>query len=153
MTSIASGGSQLAQSDVVSCQEAYKRLGQGLASVYPEWWTKVTARARAALGIPDAQVAPVLTASYSTLLSAVSAPQEVLFQSALIKSFNDGVRIQAQVSGSDTYLLSLSLAQAEYQQRTGLSTMGRLAEQLLPVLRNALEGLLYGLFPLLFLLL
>jgi len=152
-TFIASGGWELPRSDVVSCQEAYQRLGQGLASIYPEWWTKVTARARAALGIPDAQVAPVLTTSYSTLLAAVSAPQEVLFQSALIKSFNEGVRIQAQLSGSDTYLLSLSLAQAEYQQRTGLSTMGRLAEQLLPVLRNALEGLLYGLFPLLFLLL
>src|SRR5579884_6467 len=152
-TFIASGGGEISRSDVVSCQEAYQRLGQGLASIYPEWWTKVTERARAALGIPDAQVAPVLTTSYSTLLSAVGAPQEVLFQSALIKSFNDGVRIQAQVSGSDTYLLSLSLAQAEYQQRTGLSTMGRLAEQLLPILRNALEGLLYGIFPLLFLLL
>lgn len=152
-THISSGGGELSRPDVVSCQEAYQRLGQGLAMIYPDWWTKLSARTRAGLGIPDPQVEPVFTTSYNTLLAAAGTPQEILFQSALIKSFNEGIRIQAQSAGSDTYLLSLTLAQAEYQQRTGLSTMGRLAEQLLPVLRNALEGLLYGIFPLLFLLL
>ena len=96
---------------------------------------------------------PVLTTSYQSLLNVSATPQEILFQSAMIHSFDEAIQLQAKLTGSDAYLMGLTLAQAQYQQRTALFTMGQLAQRLLPVLRSAVEGILYGLFPLLMLLL
>jgi conjugal transfer mating pair stabilization protein TraG len=153
-TSIAADGSAIVGSpDVVSCAQGYQRLQAGLNRIYQGWWGRFIQALAGARGLRPEEVEPILTLSYQSLMNVATTPQSILFQSAMIHSFDDAIQLQAKLTGSDSYLLALSLAQAQYQQRTGLFTMGQLAQRLLPVLRSAVEGLLYGLFPLLMLLL
>ena len=153
-THIAAGGSQIEGApEVVTCTEGYSRLTAGLNSIYNSWWGRFVQSLAGARGLDPTQIDPIVTVSYQSLMNVATTPQSVLFQSAMIHSFDEAIQLQAKLTGSDTYLLALTLAQAQYQQRTGLFTMGQLAQRLLPVLRSAVEGLLYGLFPLLMLLL
>ncbi len=153
-THIAQDGSEIEGiPDVVSCADGYNRLQAGMNVIYNTWWSRFVQALSGSRGLEPDQVAPLMTLSYQSLMNIATTPQQVLFQSAMIHSFDEAIQLQAKLTGSDTYLLALTLAQAQYQQRTGLFTMGQLAQRLLPVLRSAVEGLLYGLFPLLMLLL
>jgi conjugal transfer mating pair stabilization protein TraG len=153
-THIAPDGSEIEGiPDVVNCAEGYQRLTAGLNAIYNSWWGRFVQALAGSRGLEPVQVDPILMLSYQSLMNVATTPQQVLFQSAMIHSFDEAIQLQAKLTGSDTYLLALTLAQAQYQQRTGLFTMGQLAQRLLPVLRSAVEGLLYGLFPLLMLLL
>jgi len=153
-THIAPDGSEIeGVPDVVSCTQGYQRLQAGLNRIYQSWWGRFVQALAGARGLQPQEVDPIVTLSYQSLMNLATTPQSVLFQSAMIHSFDEAIQLQAKLTGSDTYLLALTLAQAQYQQRTGLFTMGQLAQRLLPVLRSAVEGLLYGLFPLLMLLL
>jgi len=153
-TYIAADGSEIEGApDVVSCDQGYLRLQAGLNRIYQGWWAQFVQALAGARGLQPQAVNSILTLSYQSLMNLATTPQSILFQSAMIHSFDEAIQLQAKLTGSDTYLLALTLAQAQYQQRTGLFTMGQLAQRLLPVLRSAVEGLLYGLFPLLMLLL
>ena len=153
-THIAPDGSEIEGiPDVVSCAQGYERLTTGLNYIYNGWWGRFVQALAGSRGVEPGEVDSIVTLSYQSLMNVTTTPQSILFQSAMIHSFDEAIQLQAKLTGSDTYLLALTLAQAQYQQRTGLYTMGQLAQRLLPVLRSAAEGLLYGLFPLLMLLL
>lgn len=153
-TYIAPDGSEIEGTpDVVNCADGYNRLQAGMNAIYHGWWGRFVQALSGSRGLESDQVGSIMTLSYQSLMNIATTPQQVLFQSAMIHSFDEAIQLQAKLTGSDTYLLALTLAQAQYQQRTGLYTMGQLSQRLLPVLRSAVEGLLYGLFPLLMLLL
>ncbi|MEW6682646.1 MAG: conjugal transfer protein TraG N-terminal domain-containing protein [Nitrospirota bacterium] len=153
-THIAGDGTEIQGTpEVVTCAEGYSRLTAGLNAVYTGWWGRFVQALAGARGLQPAAVDSVMTTSYQSLMNVAATPQAILFQSAMIHSFDEAIQLQAKLTGSDAYLVGLTLAQAQYQQRSALFTMGQLAQRLLPVLRSAVEGLLYGLFPLLMLLL
>lgn len=153
-THIAGDGTEIQGTpEVVTCAEGYNRLTAGLNAIYTGWWGRFVQALAGARGLQPAAVDSVMTTSYQSLMNVASTPQAILFQSAMIHSFDEAIQLQAKLTGSDAYLIGLTLAQAQYQQRSALFTMGQLAQRLLPVLRSAVEGLLYGLFPLLMLLL
>ncbi|MFZ5862416.1 MAG: conjugal transfer protein TraG N-terminal domain-containing protein [Nitrospirota bacterium] len=153
-THIAGDGTEIQGTpEVVTCAEGYSRLTAGLNAIYTGWWGRFVQALAGARGLQPTAVDSVITTSYQHLMNVAATPQAILFQSAMIHSFDEAIQLQAKLTGSDAYLIGLTLAQAQYQQRSALFTMGQLAQRLLPVLRSAVEGLLYGLFPLLMLLL
>ncbi|MFQ5779185.1 MAG: conjugal transfer protein TraG N-terminal domain-containing protein, partial [Nitrospiria bacterium] len=153
-TLIAADGSEITgHPDVVKCVAGYQRLRNGMNRIYGTWWNRFVRSVSGARDLPAVDVEPVLTLSYQRLMNIAATPQEIIFQSAMIHAYDEALELQAKATGSTEELLGMTLAQAEYQQRTGLFTMGRMARHLLPALRSVVEALIYGIFPFLLLML
>ncbi|MFI5305173.1 MAG: conjugal transfer protein TraG N-terminal domain-containing protein, partial [Nitrospiria bacterium] len=81
-----------------------------------------------------------------------ASAQDIVFQTAMIHQLQDSVINYATVNGSQANLLNLGIAQAEAQTKNNWLIGGELAKKYLPMVRGMVEGFLYGLFPIAFLL-
>jgi hypothetical protein len=146
------GGRVPGSPEVVICPEAYDRMTSGLNSIYENWWNRFVATVSGSRRIPPELVASLLPVSYDRLMNITSSPQEILFQNAIIHSYDSSLKAFAETTGSDSQLLGMALSHAEYQQKVGAFTAGERAQQLLPTIRVIAEAIVFGIFPVIFLL-
>lgn len=66
-------------------------------------------------------------------------------------SFRRAFGNAASATDANAAAQDFALAQAEQQQRSTYAVMGQLAAKFLPLLKNIYEGILFGMFPFLFL--
>lgn len=93
-----------------------------------------------------------LPGAYSYLLGISKTAEEILHQQLMIQSLIDGVDSFASETGSVAALQQFAASRAKIQQHTSYTVVGQLALEKLPLMRAIFECLLYGIFPLVFLL-
>ena len=98
-----------------------------------------------------AQVLNRLGVAGNYLLNLSLNGQQILTQAVLMNAMSDGMRIFAAKYGTDSDALGYALAMASQQTRTSWSVSSELAKKYIPVIRQVIEALVYGTFPLLFL--
>ncbi|MFI5304287.1 MAG: conjugal transfer protein TraG N-terminal domain-containing protein [Nitrospiria bacterium] len=100
-----------------------------------------------------ASLGSTLMNSYAGIGSTgYASAQDIVFQTAMIHQLQESVINYAAVNGSQANLLNLGIAQADAQTKNNWLIGGELAKKYLPMVRGMIEGFLYGLFPIAFLL-
>jgi conjugal transfer mating pair stabilization protein TraG len=130
--------------DVLLCRDAYPRLKTCINSYYPQWKTTLE---KAIFGIPTGTLESILGDSYSYLANLSFTARDVIIQNALINTFGDAFKAQAAATGADATLLAIAVAEAQAQQKSAFVVMGEMAKKTLPVIRGLIQGMLYGIFP------
>jgi conjugal transfer mating pair stabilization protein TraG len=153
-SSITTGG----VSDIHPCPAVYANLNARLPAI-----TDLTVQKLAALLNPDLPLAQAVTevsnqASQAylraSLGSAGIAVADIVRQNGLINAINDTSDIIGQkINDPGSLILGLGRAQATAQTNAAWLNFGKMAEDALPLIRNAIEAIIYALFPLVILLL
>jgi len=92
-----------------------------------------------------------LPVSYDYLAGISRAGGDIIRANMMANLFRRAFGSAAAEANADAAAQDFALAQAEQQQYTTYAVMGKLAAKLLPLLKSIYEGLLYGMFPFLFL--
>ena len=153
-SSITTGG----VSDIEPCPAVYANLNARLPAI-----TNLSVQKLAALLNPDLPLAQAVTevsnqASQAylraSLGSAGIAVADIVRQNGLINAINDTSDIIGQkINDPGSLILGLGRAQATAQTNAAWLNFGKMAEDALPLIRNAIEAIIYALFPLVILLL
>ena len=93
-----------------------------------------------------------VTNTYDYFMNAARGAQDVIMQNMLANQVVESTKNFAVATGGDAKLLSLALAQAAQEQKAQWYIIGDLAQKTLPVFRAILEGVFYGAFPFIFIL-
>jgi conjugal transfer mating pair stabilization protein TraG len=109
--------------------------------------------------LPGVQAASLLDqqvgAAYSrfNIADASTSAATIIRQNALIDSIHAANMLSAQASNDPSAtMLGVATAQATIQANTQQIASGQIASQALPLIRNAIEAVIYGLFPFILLL-
>jgi len=89
--------------------------------------------------------------SYDYLAGISSSGGDIIRANMMANLFRRSFGNAAAAADASAAAQDFALAQAERQQLQTYQVMGKLAAKLLPMLKNIYEGLLYGMFPFLFL--
>ena len=153
-SSITTGG----VSDIQPCPAVYANLNARLPAI-----TDLSVQKLAALLNPDLPLAQAVTEvsnqatqAYlrASLGSAGIAVADIVRQNGLINAINDTSDIIGQkINDPGSLILGLGRAQATAQTNAAWLNFGKMAEDALPLIRNAIEAIIYALFPLVILLL
>lgn len=153
-SSITTGGT----SDIQPCPAVYANLNARLPAV-----TTLTTQKLAALLNPNlplaqavAEVSNQATQAYlrASLGNAGTTVADIVRQNGLINAINDTSDIIGQkINDPGSLILGLGRAQATAQTNAAWMNFGKMAEDALPLIRNAIEAIIYALFPLVILLL
>ena len=153
-SSITTGG----VSDIQPCPAVYANLNARLPAI-----TNLSVQKLAALLNPNLPLAQAVTevsnqASQAylraSLGSAGIAVADIVRQNGLINAINDTSDIIGQkINDPGSLILGLGRAQATAQTNAAWLNFGKMAEDALPLIRNAIEAIIYALFPLVILLL
>lgn len=153
-SSITAGG----VSTIEPCPAVYANLNARLPAV-----TNLGIQKLAALLNPDlplaqavAEVSNQATQAYlrASLGGAGIAVADIVRQNGLINAINDTSDIIGQkINDPGSLILGLGRAQATAQTNAAWLNFGKMAEDALPLIRNAIEAIIYALFPLVILLL
>ncbi len=92
-----------------------------------------------------------LPVSYDYLAGISRSGGDIIRANMMANAFRRGFGTAAAAADAGAAAQDFALAQAEAQQRSVYAVMGKLAAKFLPLLKNVYEGLLYGMFPFLFL--
>ncbi|WP_127476718.1 conjugal transfer protein TraG N-terminal domain-containing protein [Sulfurivermis fontis] len=92
-----------------------------------------------------------LPMSYDYLAGISKSGGDIIRQNMMANVFRRSFTNAAAAADAGAAAQDFALAQAEQQQLATYQTLGKLAGKLLPMLKNIYEGLLYGMFPFLFL--
>ncbi|MBI2792167.1 MAG: conjugal transfer protein TraG N-terminal domain-containing protein [Gammaproteobacteria bacterium] len=93
-----------------------------------------------------------LPGAYNYLLGISRTAEEILHQQLMMQSIIDGVDSFASETGSAAALQQFAASRAKIQQHASYTIVGQLALEKLPLMRAIFECLLYGIFPIVFLL-
>ena len=153
-SSITTGG----MTDIQPCPAVYANLNLRMPAV-----TNLSMDKMATILNPDlpfaqaiTQVANQMTQAYlrTQLGNAASTAADIVRQNALINSVSDTSDIIGQrINDPASLLLSVGRAQATAQTNAAWMNFGKMAENALPLIRNAIEAIIYALFPFIILLL
>ena len=153
-SSITTGG----VSDIEPCPAVYANLNARLPAI-----TNLSVQKLAALLNPDLPLAQAVTevsnqASQAYLRASLGgagiAVADIVRQNGLINAINDTSDIIGQkINDPGSLILGLGRAQATAQTNAAWLNFGKMAEDALPLIRNAIEAIIYALFPLVILLL
>lgn len=145
-------------SDIQPCPAVYANLNARLPAV-----TTVTTQKLAALLNPNLPLAQAVTEvsnqatqAYlrANLGNAATTVADIVRQNGLINAINDTSDIIGQkINDPGSLILGLGRAQATAQTNAAWMNFGKMAEDALPLIRNAIEAIIYALFPLVILLL
>ena len=86
--------------------------------------------------------------AFQYLTSVSISAKDLLMQSVMANSMDDGLDALAGNADADAAIQSYALARAERERETSFGTMGKMAGDMMPLLRNMMEGLIYAVFPL-----
>ena len=152
-SSITTGG----MTDIQPCPAVYANLNLRMPAV-----TNLSMDKMATILNPDlpfaqatTQVANQMTQAYlrTQLGNAASTAADIVRQNALINSVSDTSDIIGQrINDPASLLLSVGRAQATAQTNAAWMNFGKMAENALPLIRNAIEAIIYALFPFIILL-
>ena len=133
------------QPQIITCREGVKKF-DGL-------WKQLTNNSMLSFskklyGVKDQalikrELLQHLPVAHGYLLDASRSAEEILKQQMMIASVVDGIEHKATVSGNTPNFAS---RRAYLQQRTTYQTLGELAADTLPIMKNVLEALTYAAF-------
>lgn len=97
----------------------------------------------------DAKAAVLGTASgaYSYLGASSRSASDLIQQHIMINAVKQGLVNFAASSDATAATVNIAQTQAEASQRTTYQVMGNMAGKMLPIMRNVIEAVVYGLFP------
>jgi len=134
---------------VDTCVNVGSILQARLAAVYPTLSTQLKQIIFANLPVDfDGK----LVNTYDYFMNVSRTAQEVVTQNMLANQVVESTKNFAIATGGDAKLLSLALAQAVQEQKAQWYVVGDLAQKTIPVFRAILEGVFYGAFPFIFIL-
>ena len=148
----------------VPCPNAYTSLNTRMPATLARLLAKLGLEVNPALqllpgpaSVPAAVTAinAQLPAAYirSNLATAASTAAQILQQNAMINAVQEANLMMSQrTADPSATLLGVSRAQATAQLNAQQITGGRIASEALPLIRNGLEAVLYGIFPFILLL-
>jgi conjugal transfer mating pair stabilization protein TraG len=93
-----------------------------------------------------------LPSAYNYLLGISKTAEQTMHQQLMLYAMIDGVESLASEKGASAALQQFATARAKIQQHSSYAIVGQLALEKLPVMRAIFECLLYGIFPIAFLL-
>lgn len=97
----------------------------------------------------DARAAVLGTASgaYTYLGASSRGASDLIQQHLMINAVKQGLVNFAASSDATAATVNIAQTQAEASQRTTYQVMGNMAGKMLPIMRNVIEAVVYGLFP------
>lgn len=143
---------------VSACDVAYADLNGMLPAAVSEVRSQIAASMFPNLS-PAAALAKIdgsLQAAYTKtqLASASASVSDILLQNMMLNVFADTQQfISVATADPAAVMLAATRANATAQMNMSYTTQGRMAEQALPIIRNATEGILFAVFPVICLLL
>lgn len=143
---------------VVQCTEAYQKLNARMPAQVER--IKGTLAFKLNPTLPGVVAASIVAGQIQQayikngIASAATDAADIIRQNALINAVNDTSLIVGQrINDPASMLLAVGRAQAVAQTNAAWVNNGKIAEQALPVIRNAIEALTYAIFPIVVLLL
>jgi conjugal transfer mating pair stabilization protein TraG len=137
---------------VGTCPDAYAYLAQRLPSAVASaravlaMQLNPTLNATSALGSIDTQIEQAYLKT--RIASAAQGAGDLLRQNILINLVQDAGSVASQrLNDPAALMLATARAQATASANTAFLTMGKLAEQALPLVRNVIEAVVYAVFP------
>lgn len=100
----------------------------------------------------NAKLLSTLPLAYDYLSTISATGAEIVQQNVIINAMRRAFMTLAAEADASAAIQDFALARAEAQQRTTYQTLGALAARTLPLIKNILEMVIYGLFPILLLL-
>jgi hypothetical protein len=133
----------------------------GAETVLETDWTAEITRAASLYGVrfnkhlsmadASAKLMADLPTSYDYLAGISRSGGDIIRANMMANSFRRAFGNAASATDANAAAQDFALAQAEQQQRSTYAVMGQLAAKFLPLLKNIYEGILFGMFPFLFL--
>jgi len=131
----------LIDADLIAEQSSlFERLGLALNPMQPR-------------AIAATMIQTQMTDTYSRMLNVAASAEDILRQNIMINQImKNGALTAVELNDSASNMLEWSTAQAITQTKIGYGTMANVARETLPLIRNAIEVIIYAIFPLTFLL-
>lgn len=85
--------------------------------------------------------------AFAYLSNVSKTSSQLLIQSAMMNSMDSGLQSLAGNVDADAAIQGYALARAERERETTFGVMGKMAAEMLPILKNLMEGLMYAIFP------
>ncbi len=85
--------------------------------------------------------------AFAYLSNVSRSASQLLIQSAMINSMDSGLQALAGGADADAAIQGYALARAERERATTFGVMGKMAAEMLPILKNLMEGLMFAVFP------
>ncbi|MEX2258306.1 MAG: conjugal transfer protein TraG N-terminal domain-containing protein [Woeseia sp.] len=101
--------------------------------------------------VANAKLLSTLPLAYDYLGTISATGAEIVGQNVMINAMRRSFTSMAADANATAAIQDFAIGQAEAQQRTTYHTLGALAARTLPLIKNILEMLVYGLFPILLL--
>ncbi|HHC71954.1 MAG TPA: conjugal transfer protein TraG [Thiotrichales bacterium] len=102
--------------------------------------------------LASARLLATLPVSYDYLADVTKSASDIMRANMLANTLRRSLSNAAANVDAAGAVQDMAVAQAEVQQRSTYETLGVLMGKYLPLMRNIYEGLLYGIFPFIFLL-
>jgi hypothetical protein len=99
----------------------------------------------------NARLLSTLPLAYDYLATISATGAEIVGQNVMINAMRRSFTSMAADADATAAIQDFAIGQAEAQQRTTYHTLGALAARTLPLIKNILEMLIYGLFPIMLL--
>lgn len=135
----------------VQCDEAYSnRIGPRLAPAATSEFARIAQilSPNASPATANTMLASLLPASEGLIMTASASTTDAIRQRMMINMLNDTSSNMAQVMNDPTAAqTALGTAMATSNANTSYSVMARLAQETLPLVRNAIELVVLGIFP------
>ena len=153
-STITTGGT----TQIAPCPAVYANLDGRRAPIETQLYNTLASQLNPYLPASQAQAdaANEIIAAYQlTLLANASASAaDIIRQNGMINAINDASEIIGQKTNDPaSLLLAFGRAQATAQTNAAWMNFAKMAEDALPLIRNAIEAITYALFPILILLL
>ena len=99
----------------------------------------------------NARLLSTLPLAYDYLGTISATGAEIIGQNVMINAMRRSFTSMAADADATAAMQDFAIGQAQAQQRTTYATLGALAARTLPLIKNILEMLVYGLFPIILL--
>lgn len=137
--------------------DAAHPMGQqdSCSNIYSTISTNMGAKTSAALSkLSDTMglnVSARLPSAFSSVLNVATTAQGAIQQALVANSMKDGLAQTAMYTGVSGDAVAYATSMAQQQQQSQWAVAGELSKKYIPILRQILEAIVYGIFPILFL--
>ncbi|HNC03186.1 MAG TPA: conjugal transfer protein TraG N-terminal domain-containing protein, partial [Agitococcus sp.] len=135
----------------VDCRTGATTLEQDLLVEQQDFKSRSGNKANVTMKSTDAMASAGWTAmpvAFAYLSNVSTTASKLLIQSAMMNSMDTGLSSMAGNVDADAAIQGYALARAERERETTFGVMGAMAAEMLPLLKNLMEGLMYAVFPL-----
>ena len=140
-TKVYSSGSP--QGTATSCSSAYSTIQSQFGSAASDSLDKLNET----MQVDVTAALPTVT---TTLLNVGGSATSLISQAIAANALKTGLAETAMYTGVSADAIAYATALAEQQQRSAWVTAGELSKKYLPIVRQILESFVYGMFPILF---